>query len=121
MKLCVLVFAALLVAILSSPFVSGTEQEPLSCDVGPVTKSYGQTQWLIYSCSDNHTLVLVSAPGSPASPFVFTFFVKEGGYKLHGQGTGKSEATEAAFQELSVLSEQEIVELIEQTIAQRSQ
>ena len=89
--------------------------EPLKCDVGPITKIYGKTQWLVYSCDDNRTVVIVSAPGNPASPFYFTFFPRENGYHLGGEGTGRKDATDAAFNELKTLSEQDIAALIEQT------
>ena len=68
--------------------------------VGPVKKIYGKTQWLVYSCSDNKTVVVVSDTGNPAMPFYFTFYPKQGGYHLTGEGTGKKEATAAAFNDL---------------------
>lgn len=115
MKHMVLLFALLwATALIPAPAI-GAEQQPLNCDTGPVNKAYGKTQWLVYSCNDNKTVVLVSAPGSPATPFVFTFYSKESGYQLHGEGTGHKEATAAAFNELKALSEQDIATLIEQT------
>lgn len=45
---------------------SAAASQTLECNVGPVTRSYGNTDWLVYSCSDRKSLVLVSAPGSPA-------------------------------------------------------
>ena len=90
------------------------------CDVGPLKKTYGKTQWLVYSCNNekaegNAMLVLVSAPSSPAMPFVFFFHVKDGGYRLYGEGTGNKEATGAALSELQQLSEPDIAALILQT------
>jgi len=60
-------------------------------------------------------LVLVSAPGSPAMPFIFFFYIKDGGYRLYGEGTGNKEATGAALGDLQQLSEPGIAELILQT------
>src|SRR5262249_32295951 len=106
-------------AALTTP-LSATAEEPklLNCDIGPATKTYGKTQWLVYSCSDARTVVIVSAPGNPAMPFSFAFYPKRNGYQLSGEGTGRKDATDAAFEELRVLSEQDISALIEQTKAQ---
>ena len=87
----------------------------LKCEIGPLDKTYGMTQWLVYGCTDDRTAVIVSAPGNPAFPFVFAFVANEKGYRLYGEGTGRKDATEAAFNELKALSEKDIVTLIEQT------
>jgi len=88
---------------------------PLTCDTGPVEKTYGKTRWLVYSCDDHRTVVIVSAPGNPATPFYFMFSPHENGYRLSGEGTGRKDATDAAFDELKALSERDIAALIEQT------
>jgi hypothetical protein len=98
----------------------GADQSPQKCDVGPLNRTYGKTQWLVYSCNNekaegNAMLVLVSAPGSAAMPFVFFFYVKDGGYRLYGEGTGDKEATGAALGELQRLTERDISDLIVQT------
>jgi hypothetical protein len=89
--------------------------DPLKCDTGPVAKTYGDTPWLVYSCDDNRTVVIVSAPGSPATPFYFTFHPQGNGYRLSGEGTGRKDVTDAAFGELQALSAQDIAALIERT------
>jgi hypothetical protein len=88
--------------------------------VGPLNKTYGKTHWLVYSCNNEKAegkamLVLVSAPGSSAMPFVFFFSIKDGAYRLYGEGTGNKEATGAAYVELQQLSEPDIAALILQT------
>jgi hypothetical protein len=85
------------------------------CDMGPVSKAYGSTQWLVYSCDDHKTVVMVSAPGSPAMPFYFTLYPKNGQYQLEGEGTGSRSATKAAAKDLAGLSAADIVALIEET------
>jgi hypothetical protein len=87
----------------------------LKCDVGPVRKTYGMTQWLVYSRDDARTLVIVSAPESPAAPFYFIVYPKGGGYQIEGEGTGRKELTDAAREELKRWSERDIKSLIEQT------
>jgi len=93
----------------------GAEQSSGMCDVGPLNKTYGNTAWLVYSCTTDKNIVIVSAPGSPAMPFVFAFYIKDGSYHLSGEGTGNKEATEAAFNELQKLAEPDITNLIIQT------
>ena len=92
-----------------------SKPQPLKCDVGPVGKTYGKTQWLVYSCDDKRSLVIVSAPGNPALPFYFVFSPHENGYQLSGEGTGRKDSTKAAFDELKALSGTDIAALIEQT------
>ena len=80
----------------------GAEQPAGKCDVGPLHKTYGKASWLVYSCTTDKNVILVSAPGNPAFPFVFCFCMKEGSkdgsYHLYGEGTGNKEASGAAFE-----------------------
>jgi hypothetical protein len=99
---------------------SGADRPSQRCDVGPLVKTFGKTDWLVYSCNNekaegNAMLVLVSAPGSPAMPFVFFYHIKDGGYRLYGEGTGDKKATRAAVDELQQLTEDDIANLIAQT------
>ena len=80
-----------------------------------MTKTYGGTKWLVYSCDDNRTVVIVAAPGSPAMPFYFMFYPTKDGYHLYGEGTGNKDATDAAEHDLSALSEPDITALIAET------
>lgn len=89
----------------------------LQCDVGPVSKSYGGSAWLVYSCNDIGSLVFVSAPGSPASPFVFFALVGSKDFKLHGEGTGNRQVTDAAYKELSALTAKDLAALTAQARA----
>ena len=111
---------SLAMAALMSHTLGATEPEPkpqpqLQCDIGPINKTYGKSEWLVYSCSDGLGVVLVSAPGSPAFPFIFSFMAKDSKYQLNGQGTGRKESTAAAYNELKELREPELKALIEQT------
>jgi hypothetical protein len=114
-------WAAILFPIVAIGGESASTPPPMNCDIGPVNKTYGKTEWFVYSCSDGRTVVLVSAPGNPAMPFVFMFHPREDGYQLHGEGAGKKEATAATFNDLKTLSERDIKALIEQTKVQKKQ
>ena len=93
-----------------------TEPPPLSCEMGPLTKSFGRTNWLVYACDDGHSLVVVSGEGNPAIPFYFIFAWKDGAYQLYGEGTGDKKVTQAAFDELSKLDKAGIEDLREETL-----
>jgi hypothetical protein len=87
----------------------------LVCNVGPAVKVYGKTNWLVYSCNDNRSVIFVSAPGNPAGPFVFSLIAKGSAYHLRGEGTGNKASSDAALGELQSLSTSSIIELIKET------
>ena len=109
-------FVTLCTIMLAALPAAGEEptKPPLQCDIGPVPKIYGGTQWLVYGCADNRTLVIVSAPGNPAMPFYFMFSRRGTRYELSAEGTGRRDTTTAAFVELKLLSEPEIAELLKE-------
>jgi hypothetical protein len=92
-----------------------SDKPTLQCEIGPVKKSFGGNPWLVYSCSDGTTLVVVSAAQSPANPFYFVFYPKDGSYGLSGEGTGAKQATDAAFEDLKKLPTNDISALIRET------
>lgn len=87
------------------------DSEKLNCDVGPITKKIGSSDWLVYSCGDSQNIIFVTAPGSPAMPFVF---IRTNG-ELRGEGNGKKEYTDPAYSELKQLSQAQVEKLIEET------
>jgi hypothetical protein len=88
-----------------------TGPAPLKCLIGPLKRTFGNTLWDVYSCDDNHSVVVVTAEGSPAMPFVFFFVWKPQGFELHGEGNGNKQLTDAAFADLKALSESDIRKL----------
>jgi hypothetical protein len=104
-----------LLSLVTVPFVANAAA-PLNCDVGPVTKVFGSVPWLVYSCNDATSIVLVSAPGSAAAPFYFTFSLEGSAYRLRGEGAGSKAATDAAAKELQALSASEILTLRRETL-----
>ncbi len=120
----VLLVAALLLPMLVSVPARGDESSPalkLVCDVGPIEKGYGGTDWLVYSCNDRRSVVITAAAGSPASPFVFRFLARENAYLLQSMGTGDRKFTSAAFNELKGMSAQDIEMLVTLTRASAEQ
>jgi len=117
----VLWFSVLLWAVASLPAPAngkGSDFHPTHsiCNIGPLTKTYGSTQWLVYSCDDQRSLAVVAAPGSRAAPFTFVFSRKQDGYVLHGYGARNEYVTAAAFQ-LAKLSGADIIALVAETKA----
>jgi hypothetical protein len=108
----------LLLATLAFVTAHGEEAAPMqthNCEFGPVPKTYGMTSWLVYTCDGGQSVLIVSAPGSPAAPFMFRFSAREDGYVLQSQGAGDKEFTTAAFGQLKVMSVQDIDALIKLT------
>lgn len=87
----------------------------LQCIMGPVTKQFGNTPWLVYSCDDKMSIVIVTATNNPAMPFYFFFSHSDKGYELHGEGTGDKHLTDAAFAQLKLLSDSQIMSLVAET------
>ena len=85
------------------------------CDVGPVKKTYGHSDWLIHSCGDGRTLLFQSAPGNP--PANFSISIEKDGIERGGASTENKNLNDAAFNELKALPAQDLAALMAQTIA----
>lgn len=96
------------------------EAPALLCEVGPLKRGYGGSPWLIYSCSDGQSLVVVADQGNPAAPFYFMLYAEDGSYRLGGEGTRAKAVTDAAFEELKTLTPDAINALVRETKAQWS-
>ena len=116
--------AMLLAATAASPSTAAPPEDdgaaPMACEVGPLQKEYGGTDWVVYSCSDGRTVVIHSAAGNPAMPFYFMFFQDGTDLRLYGEGTGEKKYTEAAFKELEPMTAQDVATLVQETMAVKS-
>lgn len=88
---------------------------PMRCDIGPLPRTYGGTDWVVYSCSDRKTVVIHTAASNPGKEFYFLFTSKEGELRLHGEGNGDRKYTSAAFEELKPMTQQDLDALIKET------
>jgi hypothetical protein len=86
-----------------------------TCFAGPISKTFGGTDWMIYSCDDQASMVMVAAPGNPASPFIFFISADAGRYHIEGEGTGDKGASQAAGDELSRLPQEKFAALLVET------
>ncbi len=89
---------------------------PVDCKVGPIEKTYGGSKWLVYGCSDGKSVVFVAPPNRPASPFYFSLTPD----RLFGEGTGNTNATDAAYAEIRTLTSGDLAELVRETQATAS-
>ncbi len=101
-------------ALLTSPVQQDQDaaSEPLQCRAGPIQRSFGGTQWLTYGCADHLTLIVVSAPGNPAMPFVFTMSKTDGGVRISGEGSGDRSSTAPAFEDLKKVSSEVLDQML---------
>ncbi|GAB3361466.1 hypothetical protein [Lysobacter tyrosinilyticus] len=119
MRFLMTTFLALAASTSWAAVPAQAERPPdLNCDVGPLHKTYGKTAWLVYACNDSRSVVIVSDKGNPALPFYFILYVKpDGDMQLHGEGTGKKSATQAAFDEIKTLTQTDVAGLVAQAQA----
>jgi hypothetical protein len=105
-------------ALTAASVAAAPEDTPsLQCEVGPLKKVYGGTPWLVYSCSDGASVVVVADEGNPALPFYFMLFAREGSYQLGGEGSRAKAVTDAAFEDLKHLTPDAIAALVRETQA----
>ena len=83
----------------------------MECDVGPITKTFGKTEWLVYGCGDGRSVLVVPAPGNPTMQFYFLLSPQDEEVEIHGEGMGSKDATEAAYKDLEKLSVEQIAAL----------
>lgn len=98
--------------------ISVGDPAPMQCNVGPVASKLGGSDWMVLSCSDGRSMVVVSAQGNPAGPFVF--FLKpltDGGYTINGEGNGDKTVSDAALETLTHYTSADFAALLAQTKA----
>ncbi len=114
MNMGIAAFVLLSAAVPQAEILPSLKREPLQCDRGPLYRTYGGSDWIVYSCSDGASIVVVTRQGNPAHPFYFMLTIKDGKHQLHGEGNGARDVTAAAFEDLRRLTPEDIVALIEE-------
>jgi len=87
----------------------------MKCEVGPINRMFGGTPWLVYSCDDQSSMVVVSAPGNPAMPFYFFLKIDSGAYKIIGEGAGVKSKSDAAARDIQKLQQPDFAALLAET------
>ena len=104
------VFAALAANTADVASASGQPEQAsakprLNCEAGPLERYFGDVQWYVYACDDGASLVFYTGPKRPAGlEFYFIIFLKDGNYKLHGEGVGDKALTAPAYEALSAMT-----------------
>lgn len=109
---------AMAAALAALPSHAQQAEQPLSCKTGPVAQDFGGTHWVVYSCSDGQTVIIVAPPENPAAPQFFTVRPDGKGVLASGEGSGKQEYSSRAFAEVVKLKATDLANLVERTRAQ---
>ena len=108
----------LTVTLAFSPLVSGQASDqtapPVSCMIGPVTKTIGGNDWLVYACSDGKSLAVVSTPNVAPTWFYYIVAPKGDGYAVRGESSGDKSVTKPVFEELSAMSSDAVAALYQE-------
>jgi hypothetical protein len=86
---------------LALPASQAASRPSMDCSIGPLEATFGGTAWQVYGCSDGASVVIVTAQDNPAAPFYFMIFPQGEALRLYGEGTGRRELTQAAYDELA--------------------
>ena len=106
----------LMVAILGClPLPAGAQTAPMDCTIGPIIKTFGGSKWVVNSCADGRTVILMATNDSPAFPCFIEIAPSPKGYSIDGRGKGDKQATNAAMDELGALSVADIHGMIDET------
>ena len=83
------------------------------CDVGPVTKHFGRSDWQVLSCGDGRTLLFQSLPGKPRANF--SIAIAKDSVERGNESTENRDLNEAAITELGALSHDKLLALLHET------
>ena len=97
------------------PLPAGAQTAPMDCRVGPLIKTFGGSKWVVNSCSDGRTVILMAMNDSSAFPCFIKIEPSTKGYSIDGRGKGDKQATNAAMDELGALSVADIHGIIDET------
>jgi len=81
------------------------------CDIGAVSKTYGNRRWLVSACSDGHSVMIVSTKNHGLPFYLFQW--ENGAYHLLGPGAG----TDPAYLELKAFTDADIERLRAEALA----
>jgi hypothetical protein len=112
------IWPAVLALVLLSTSASGdpvAKTTHFVCDVGPLNKHVGQTDWQIFSCGDGRTLLFQSAPGNP--PANFSIAIEKDSIERGNESIENRKLNEGAIAELAALSHEKLIALLRETEA----
>ena len=87
---------------------------PISCTIGPLTKTIGGNSWLVYACADGKSIAVVSTPNVAPDWFYFIVAPKGHGYAVGGQVNADKKLSKPVFDELSAMSPDAVAALYQE-------
>lgn len=108
-------------AILAALFCAPASAEPVAktthfvCDVGPVTKHFGRSDWQVLSCGDGRSLLFRSLPGNPGADF--SIAIEKDSIERGNESMENRDLSEAAIKELAALPHEKLIALLHETEA----
>jgi hypothetical protein len=94
---------------------AGKAPRNLNCYTGPARRAFGGADWLVYSCDDARSMVVISTEKNPANPFYFVLASESAGYRIDGEGTGNKQTSDAAGYELAHMTAADFANLLAET------
>jgi hypothetical protein len=106
-------FRALFTAgVVASAGVSAGAPE-MQCKQGPVLKSIGGSDWNVYACDDQKSVVVTVVKATPQLPFYYFLVTpSNAGVEVVGEGSGSKSVTEPVYQALTKLKSTELAALV---------
>lgn len=95
LRACLTIFACL---TLTTPSLA----QAYTCDRGPILRTYGGSEWAIYGCDDDISLIILRAKNRTASSSYFMYTGRNGRYELSGSTSPK-----AVYDALAALTPEE--------------
>jgi hypothetical protein len=107
---------AFMAVFLWSAAIKAETPPTLQCKTGPINRTYGDTDWLLYSCDDGRSLAFFAASGNPAAPAYYVIKPQDDGhYHLVGKSNGDVAASNAAVKDIQGLTKDSVAQLIAST------
>src|SRR5690348_9204424 len=106
--------AACLLLLLTAPvFAAGHgEKDAVDCKAGPLTKTYGGLSWLVYGCTDQRSILVVSNHGEPTTSEYIMLAPASHGVQVVSEGWGDTGVGNAAFEQLKRMSAKDLGALV---------
>jgi len=87
----------------------------IACKTGPVTRTFGGQSWLVYSCADRHSILVVSNHGDPpTSEYIMLSPVRDH-VEVVGEGWATGTGGNTAFAEMKDMSARQLGVLVAET------
>jgi hypothetical protein len=105
-------FTAILIAGLASAPISASATE-MQCKQGPLPKTIEGSDWNVYACDDQKSVVIAVARVAPQLPFYYFFVTPSStGVEVVGEGNGSKVVTAPVYEALIKLKSAELAAMV---------